>query len=573
MKPFSRAARALLVLAAAAAPARALAQEAEAWVLPRGLLEVGATGIFLHYDERLGYGGQPLGVELLGPLSSAAQTLSAGPVGVVRSGLAGFFAGTTAPQPGTLPDSLTAGTVGLRLAGDVRLAPITVRYGLSRRITLSLTIPFERRGTSAAGPYLAGGTLGLNPNTTQNGARLAAVNPAYAALGGGTLLPLRDSPEGRELQSRLVALEEDTLQLPLAPINLSQLLAVEPLRALLTAEQAAALGLVSARRPYQLGDVQLGARFLLRPGPAGWPYPDSQRGRAFRTVVGARVRLPTGRGGTSFLTEIPSGNGHLGVGVDVLNDVFISRRWMVNAAASLDVLMPADVPRLAFAADRPFPADSAIRTVRREPGPRLAFSLTPRWRLTDEISFSAEYALLAQGRTNYSGAEGVLPSPLEWRTGGSMHALGVGARYSSLQAFARGRAALPFEVTLTVSRAVVGAGLAPDAGMLRLTGRVFTDPRRFRTLLPSDPPDTTAVAAPPAGAAADTLPSQLPPRPPRPVVAPSEPDTLPRDTAAVPPGASARTALLPMRGPASAPEGPAASHRVAFIPPRRAIIR
>ena len=568
MKPFSRAARALLALAAAAAPARAAAQEAEAWVLPRGLLELSATGLFLHYDSRLGYGGQPLGSELLGPLSAAAQTLTAGPVGQVRSGLAAFFAGTDDPQSGAVPDSVTAGTLALRLTGDVRLAPVSLRYGLTRRITVFATIPFERRGTSAAGPYLAGTTLGVNPNATQNASRLGAVDPAYAALGGAALLPLRDSPEGRELQSRLVALEADTLQLPLAPVRLAQFLAVQELAALLSEEETAALGLVSARRPYQLGDVQLGVRFLLRPGPAGWPYPDSVRGRSFRTAVGGRVRLPTGRSGARFFTEIPPGNGHLGFGVDVLNDVFFSSRWMVNASASLDVLLPADVPRLAFAADRPFPADSAVRTVRREPGPRLAFALTPRWRLTDEISFSGEYSLLAQRRTSYTGAEGVLPTPLEWRTGGSVHALGIGARYSSLQAFARGRAALPFEVTLTASRAVAGAGLAPEAGMLRLTGRVFTDPRRFRALLPGAAPDTTAArdstAAPPAAPPADTLPSQLPPRPPRPVVAPPEPqpDTVPPDTTApTPPTASPQAVVQPARHAASAP--------LAFVDPRR----
>lgn len=570
MKPFSRAARALLALAAAAAPARAPAQEAEAWVLPRGLLELSATGLFLRYDERLGYGGHPLGSELLGPLDAAAQTLAAGPVAQARSGLAGFLAGTEDPQPGTPADPLTAGGVALRLSGDVRVAPVSLRYGLTRRITIFATVPFERRGTSAVGPYLAGGTLGVNPAAAQNAARLAEIDPDFGAFGGGALLPLRDSPAGRELQSRLVALEADTLQLPEAPIRLAQLLAVEELAALISEEERAALGLVSARRPYQLGDVQLGARFLLRPGPPGWPYPDSLRGRSFRTAVGGRVRLPTGRSGTRFFTEIPPGNGHLGFGVDVLNDVFFSSRWMVNASASLDVLLPADVPRLAFAADRPFPADSAMRTLRREPGPRLAFSLTPRWRLTDEISFSGEYSLLAQGRTSYTGVEGVLPGPLEWRTGGSMHALGIGARYSSLQAFARGRADVPFEVTLTVSRAVAGAGLAPDAGMLRLTGRIFTDPRRFRALLPGAPPDTAAApspdttAAPPAAPPADTLPSQLPPRPPRPVVAPPEPepDTVPPDTTAPPPPAPARRMTV-------ATPGQSASSLLAFGGPRR----
>ena len=42
----------LLLLAAVPAPA----QDADAWVLPRGRLEFVGTGVFTHYDRRLGGG-------------------------------------------------------------------------------------------------------------------------------------------------------------------------------------------------------------------------------------------------------------------------------------------------------------------------------------------------------------------------------------------------------------------------------------------------------------------------------------------------------------------------------------
>lgn len=537
MKPSFRAARALLVLVAAAAPARAAAQDAEAWVLPRGLLEVSAGGTFSQYDSRLGFGDLPLGYELVGPLSLATERSTGPATALVRSGLADFYANTSDPEPGPLPDSLTPGRLALRLTGDERLVPFVVRYGLTRRLTLSLTVPIERRGTSAAGPYLAGGTLGINPDAARNGAVLAGVNPRFGMLGTGLLLPVRGTPAAVELQDRLRARSAaDTLLLPDNPVTIAELLDNEFAAGLVTPEEQAALALVSARRPYQLGDVQLGARFLLKPGPAGWPFPDSVTGRSLRTSVGARVRLPTGRSGARFLTEVPPGGGHLGVGVDVLNDVFLSSRWYVNASASLDVLFPTDVQRLAFSVTRPFPADSALRIVRRAPGPRLALNLTPWWRLTDEISFSGGYALVAQGRVDYSGGEeGLRQTPLEWRTGGSLHALGVGARYSSLQAFARGRADVPFEVTLSLSRAFAGGGAAPQTSSVRVTGRIFVDPRQFRRLLPGGPPPAD-TAAPPAVPPADTLPAQV-----RPVV-PPRPDTTAADTTPrvpMPPRASA----------------------------------
>jgi hypothetical protein len=547
MKLSFRATRALLVLVAAAAPARAAAQDAEAWVLPRGLLELSGGGLFSHYDSRFGFGDPALGQELVEPLSLATERATGPATAVLRAGVADLFASTTDPEAGALPDSLTPGRLALRLTGDERTSPFVVRYGLTNRLTLSLTVPIERRGTSAAGPYLAGGTLGLNPDAARNGAVLAGVAGRFGVMGTGLLLPVSGTPEALELQSRLRAIDPaDTLLLPDNPVTIAELLENDFAAGLMTAEEQAALTLVSARRPYQLGDVQIGARFLLRPSPAGWPFPDSVTGRSLRTSVGARVRLPTGRSGTRFFTEIPPGGGHLGVGVDVLNDVFLSSRWYVNASASLDVLLPTDVQRLAFSATRPFPADSALRTVRRAPGPRLALSVTPRWRLTDELSFSGEYALLAQRRTEYTGGEeGLRQTPLEWRTGGSLHALGVGARYSSLQAFARGRADVPFEVTLSMSRAIAGGGAAPAASAIRVTGRIFVDPRRFTRLLPGDPPPAD-TAAPPAAGPADTLPSQVrPDAPVPPIVLPPQPDTTaadtspPRVTPPVPPQASA----------------------------------
>jgi hypothetical protein len=543
MKLSSRAARALLALAAAAAPARAAAQEAEAWVLPRGLLEVSATGSYTGWDTRLD--GQPLGADLFGPYQGLANRLLPGGAGPVRAGLADLFANTEDPDSTSDPLSVTTGALSLRFAGDVRSVPFNVRYGLTHRLTVFATLPLERSGTVVFGPYFAGATLGLNPDTVGNRAVLAAVDARYADLGRGLLLPVAGSPDAVELQSRLRETEEgDTLSLPTRPLNFEEILARPGLRAQLSDAEAAALGIVSTRRAYHLGDIQLGARFLLISGPPGWPFPDTVVRRSLRTSVGVRLRLPTGSGDTRLATELPPGGGHLGVGVDVLNDVFLTQRWYVNVSASGDWLLPADVQRQSFTAGMPFPVDTTLHTLRRSPGPRLAFSVTPRWRLTDEISFNGEYALLAQGRTRYASAESVLPSDFEWRTGGAMHALGLGLRYSSLQAFARGRASVPFELTLAASQAVLGTVQAPDAFSVRLTGRVFVDPRRFRALLPGGAPDS--VTAPPA-APADTVPAQARPdtvpaqEPPAPTVRPPVVAEPPATPPAPPPAAVARS--------------------------------
>jgi hypothetical protein len=565
MKRSSRAALlALLTAALPALSARAAAQEAEAWVLPRGLLEVGATGSYSGWDTRLD--GQPLGADLFGPYQVLADRLLAGRVGPVQAGLEDLFANTVDPDSATDPLEVTAGAFSLRFAGDVRSVPFHVRYGLTNRLTISATIPLERSGTVVYGPYFEGATLGLNPDTTANRTLLRRINDRFGALGGGLLLPVRGSADAIELQSRLREElgEGDTLQLPTRPVNFDDLLARPSLRALLTDTEAAALRIVSTRRPYHLGDIQLGARFLLIPGPPGWPHPDSIVRRSLRTSVGVRLRIPTGTGDTRAATELPPGGGHLGVGVDVLNDVFLSQRWYVNVSATGDWLLPADVLRQAFTAEQPFPVDTTLHSLRRSPGPRVALSVTPRWRLTDEIAFHGEYAMLAQARTRYEAGDSLLPSDFEWRTGGTMHALGIGMRYSSLQAFARGRARVPFELTLAASQAVLGTMQAPDAFSVRLTGRIFVDPRRFRALLPGGGTDSVI---PPPDAPVDTIPSQVRPdtvpaaeppveTAPAPVVVepPVAPPVPPPPPPAVPP-ATRTTQRLPATGTEARPRG------------------
>ena len=477
----------LLLLAAVPAPA----QDADAWVLPRGRLEVAGTGAFTHYQRRLG--GDGLGSEFAQPFQELA--LQALGDSLARANVGTRQLWTRLTGGSALPDSLVPGTTSLRLRADVRQVPLTVRYGWRDRITLFATVPIERRAVSSLGPFLLGGNVGLNPDAARNRTALSNIDPALAGYGGGLLLPTRGSQLGDSLQALLRKRGTDTLNLPTRTVDFADLQANQ---------QLAAFDSLSNTRGYRFGDVQVGARFLLAPGPSGWPIPDTVQRRAVRTSVGVRGRLPTGARGTMFRTELVPGGGHFGVGVDAFNDVFLSRRWLVSASASFDVLLPADVQRLAFAADRPFPPDSAVRTVRREPGSQLALNVVPRWRLTREFSFAGQYAFTRTGATTYAGD--VLPSPVEALDAWMAHAAGIGARYSTLRAYSLGQAAVPVEVDVSVLSAFAGSDQAPAYSQVRITGRFHP----HRGLLPgpdsipSPPPvpaDTTATtpATPPPG--------------------------------------------------------------------------
>jgi hypothetical protein len=474
--------RAALLLSALLAPLPAHAQDPDARVLRRGMLELRASGTFTHYDAFFDASGarRPLVAPLVAPLQEALERTEAARLGAARDALSAFFAGTGGAPAGVEPGAAGIGEVRMEASADIRTVPVTLAYGATDWLTIGVTVPVERRGTPVHTRHLAGGTLGLNPDVPGNTALLERIGESYGALGSSALFPTRDSPLGIALQQRVQALLGDTVQLALAT---SPLLLSAADTAGLTAEEQAALVLGSERTEYLLGDVQPGIRVRLLRGSAEGTE-DAVRGPSLRSTLGLRARIPTGpRYGGGLLLEIPSEHGHAGWGVDLANEVHLNARLSLDAAAVLDVRFPADVQRRAFAADRPFPGDTALRVLRREPGARLAIAISPRFRLTEEISLAGRYGLLRQGETRLSGHEGIVAGPTEPLGPWTGHAVGFGARYSTRDAYAAGRAAVPMEVSLVYENTVAGSGGAPAARRLHVTGRLFAPARLLTRII------------------------------------------------------------------------------------------
>lgn len=510
MTRFRTAAGAFLLLAAAL-PARARAQGEDARVLPRGWVELRGAGVYTQFNSRFGDGGQePFGTTFAAQLQPLAERLLAPLVPPLQTALTGFFTGTAAQvqNPVTPPD-VTGGTVAAGLAGDFRRAPFSLSYGLTSRIMVGVTVPFERNGTSVSALLLRGGDVGANSGdpATSNAAILGRISATYADLGRAPVLPVTGTPAAVELQRRVKALTGDTLALPKRPVNLNDLLAVDEIAALLGGEERAALTQTSGATPFQLGDVEVGARIQLVNGVHGYPFPDSARGSGFRSTLAVSVRLPTAsRADTFFLLVLPRDRGHFGFSADLYNDVFLARKFWLTASAGYTQLMPADVLRRAFSAERPFPGDTAARrTLRREPGARIRAGLMPRYRLTREFTFAAAYQFEHGGATTYTAADDlgqVLLGPVERTDAWTTHSVGFGASYSTIGAYMRGRTPFPLEFSILYRNSVAGSGFAPHAGTIEAGGRIlyqlFGRPRR-------PPRDTTA---------ADTTRAVPPPAPP-----------------------------------------------------------
>lgn len=534
MTRFRSAAGALLLAIAALAPAPARAQGPDARVLPRGWIEFRLGGFYTQFDSRFGSDG----TEALGDLfSSQLQTVAErvlNPIaGPVRTQLDTFFTQTAGQvQNPVSPEAPGIGTVAAHLAGDLRRAPLMFSYGLNRRITLSLTVPIERNGTSVAGIGFEGSSLGLNTAAAANQTVLTKLGVQYAALGGAVLLPTRGSAAGIELQRRVGLLSPgDSLVLPTHGVTASELLGTTALAAQLNGDEQAAFGAVSAATGFKLADLELGARVQLI-NRVRSARPDSLSPSGVRAAVQLNLRLPTGAAAdTAFLLMIPRETGHAGVSADAFADVFLARRYWVTASAGFSQLMPRDVLRRPFSLTRPFPSDTVpFRLARREPGMRLRASVMPRYRLTREMTFAAAYQFEHAAATTYTSADSlgdVFLGPVERIDAWTAHSVGFGASYSTLAAYSEGRTSMPVEFSLLYRNAVAGSGFAAHSGTIEFTGRVLYQlvgrPRRPR-------PDSAGV---------DTA----PPPPPPPPAAPPPVIIQPRER--IPPSAPAPPAPPP----------------------------
>ena len=463
MKLFRRAI--LLSLPLSLLGSAALAQGGDARVLPRGTVALRVGGEFTHFDSRQGGDGRALGAPLSAPFPFSLFPALA----PVRTGLEGFFARTGGAF--LTPDDLSLGTLELGVAADQRRVPISLEAGVLRRLTLRATLPLERRETEITGFRLLGAGLGVNPAERQDtlAKLLGRIDPTLASVGRLGYLPTAGSRAGQEMQQRYRRATGDDTTLPLPARGLSE----AQLGQLLQGAQLGSLPRGTTRRDYLPGDAELTAKLQLL-NPAG----DSlSTRRGVRLAVEAGVRLPTGlSAGTDSLTAVVGDVGHAGVMGAGFADFFLGERVWASAFARHTVLRPREVERHTWIPGAPYrPLGAAVR-LSRDPGDVTEFGVTPRYRLTGEISLAASYAFLRVGETTYGGAS--LPADaslagLESTAAHSAQLLGIGAAYSTRDAFLAGRIPLPLEVELSFRTVVFGSGGAEDASVAVLSGRVF----------------------------------------------------------------------------------------------------
>jgi hypothetical protein len=538
--PFRAAAAfALLVLAAG----RAHAQGEDALVLPHGVVEGSAGASFVHFTDVFGSDRVPLGSFFATPLGAAAFPATVG----TRDSLQRFFDATrTSTGSGeytVTTNDVRLGTFTPNLSAEQRVAPLSLRAGITNWLTVGVTVPIEWRRTEVSASRFVDPGIGPNPDATRNRQLLAAIDPTLAGLGASAYLPVQGTPAAQELERRYELLraqgDTTTLSLPARGINQDELQKLLP--------SGSVYPFANEQRLYRPGDVELSARLQLMNTTGARYRPGLDSAGGVRVAVEGAFRLPTGKGADlDSLLEVPTQSGQGGASGAVYADLFRGRLWL-SAAGRYSHPFARDVVRRTWTSGNPFLPLSDSLVVRRSPGSRMEIGITPRYRLTNEISLAARYALMHQGATTL----GVTPDAgqafagIESTTAQTVHLAGAGFSYSTLTSYTRGRAQVPYEFSLLMEQAVTGSGGGQATSVVTVTGRVFVHawgvPRRPRPDTAAH--DTSAAHHPPAGPPADA----------RPRLPATRPDTVLR-----PPASTSAQPAQPTTAPAT-PQPPRTS--------------
>lgn len=428
-------------------PTAAMAQSADAFVLPFGTLRFGVEASHINYDSRYDAAGDevPFGSEFnvgLTPLQYPVLQPLAG-------SLTELFETSGGIPDGADPDALSLGELDIGARGSRTSTAARISIGIAPRLEIGARLPLGRADRLVYRQRLEGGTLGVNPDPTGNQAILDGIG--WGGLGESVLLPLADSPTGIALQDRVAALTGETLQLPEEPAE------NEALNTLLL-EQYGFNPLASRLEQWRIGDLELDARALVISTFGNAPTPPEPRGIHLRIAALAGLRLPTGTGSDTvdlFYTPPPERLSSFSAGA--AGDLFIGHLFWISGTVRQRWGRESEITRRLAPWDAPLRAEAVDPVaVTISPGDVTELRITPRLRLAEAIAFNVDYGVQRVGDTNFE-VDGEGDASVLDLAGGTVQQIGAGIRYTSVPAQRLGRAWLPADVSLQYHRTLTGA--------------------------------------------------------------------------------------------------------------------
>jgi hypothetical protein len=515
--PLAALAASPLIVACLAAPGSLAAQAEFATPVPRGVLRVNFTPVWLQYDHFFGYHtpGYPDGAAVPLALDFNAESL-----GVASLPFLGTYQDQLQKATGLGTFSLNLGRVVTQLNASIRTLPIGLEYGLSRWLSIGVTVPIVHSRVdvnfvvdSAAAKR---GNVGWNPGfldpTTiahfrgQMDSALAALQqlaasgpPAlraqaqadlallrtFRALADTPFLPRDTTAAGDSIRTRLASAEAgygqlaaqyadsgitlppltDTLALANAALTRADL---ERLFSDSTLPVAAdTLGTIVKTG---IGDITAHATLQLADGAH------------YRGQLVVTTRFPTGAApsANTFL-DLGTGTHQFGVEVALANDLLLGSHFLIHGVARVGGARADQIPMRVTPPDLPLAPLAQLATIKRTPASYVGLELAPTWQMDDAFSVRVDYSYFNQGATRHSYVDpadsarvGLPASVLDEGTGARLTRIGGGVTFSTLSRYEAGHASLPYSLTVTYDNTVSGrGGRVPQASLFRIQLRVY----------------------------------------------------------------------------------------------------
>jgi hypothetical protein len=510
-------AAALCIATSLLLPGSLAAQAEFAVPVGRGMLRVNFTPDWLSYDHRFGLNvpGYANGAPVPINVDFFAESLGVASLPLLKplqdqvraaSGLSGF--------------NLNLGRNVVQLNASVRTLPIGLELGLTRRLSIGVTVPIVRSrvdvsvivDTAAAKQGNAGWNPGFLDSTSVAGfkAQLASVLTAlqaqatsgppalrpkaqalltalrpYQPLTTAPLLPRSSSAAGDSLTVRLDSAETSYAQLLIQ--YAAQGVAMPSLTAKLALPDSAltraglerffsdpslplsadTLGTVVTTR---LGDITAQATYQFA------------EGALYRGQLLVTTRLPTGTppSAKNFL-DLGTGTHQWGLELGLANDLMLGRNFLFHVVARSGKGFADKLSRRVTTPDLPMAPLSQLATVNRKPGSYVALDVQPVWVLDDAFSVRFAYSYLNQAQTHYSYVTaadslrvGLPASVLDQETDQRLMRIGGGVTFSTLSRYVAGNASLPYSVTVSYENTIWGrGGRVPQASIFRIQIRGY----------------------------------------------------------------------------------------------------
>jgi len=515
---------------------------ADARQLPKGAFRTGIGG---HWDGFSRVSSESGSRPLLGSLSTTSLGVRALPQ------LAGAEAAIR-ELSGTRGFSLSLGP--LEADGDARytITPFTFDYGVSRRVSIGLVVPYVESRNNALlilNRDGTGATVGQNPaRSTSLGATVRASNAALlrqlsqaraslsaevarcasaaaancdavranpsavqqlldnarvtqsalalvygdSVRGGSPLVPLAGSETQTAINARITALRTGFTGFGVTTIDPTSLPSAATIvngpGAVPRIARDSAYGLdydvLGGTRRAGIGDVDLSISYqvlnTIGDRPAQWL---AARNVGIRSQLTVGWRFGTaGADRTNTAFDVPIGDGANALLVRTTTDLILNRRfWMSGTLRVVQPFADQAVLRRPLFVDSLLFTPSTIGVATRTLGRQLHLELAPRVGFGQFFGLSAGYQLQRVAASRFAfGARDSLAATALTIGARTTQAVVVGATFSTLSAYTRGRARWPIEATYSHTAPVTASGdRAPVLTSDRLELRVYTGfPRR-----------------------------------------------------------------------------------------------